>query len=161
MRWDIYGPLVFWSVMFLIGASIQYVTFNKGGVFYNLPSDLALWATGIMFSICVSEPALNQAKLTPNYKKHQNGRGFSVDYDITLPEEINSTPKLTYFFLICIAIWIGSILLSGTSQASIAAITPATTTLQLVAFYSGLSLSYFLSFFSVGLALYTLREAAQ
>lgn len=161
MKWDIYGPLIFWSLMFLVGASVQYVAFDQNGIIFSLPIDLSLWATGILFSICVSKQAISDAKLIPKYKKHEDGQGFSINYDVTLPENIDSTPKLTYFFLFGIAIWIISILLSGISKEALEAGASATANLNYLKIYSALSLSYFLSFFSVGLALNTLGEVVK
>ena len=160
MKWDIYGPLIVWSLMFFVGSFLQYIAFDKAGVFYNLPPDLALWAVGILFTICVSEGALNKAKIATTYTKKKNGLGYMVDYDITLPENITSGSKMMYLFLIVICIWIVSLLLSGSSQESMEALS-ASAVIKLNQSYFVLMLSYFLSFLSVGLALHTLNEVSQ
>lgn len=109
----IWGPLAFWSAMFIIGAAIRLAAFNDLAFWFRLPQDAALWAAGLLFSLAVSEQTYLGTSLTQRIIRKEGGLGYSVDYDVTLREEVGFTPKFMYLFLLGVAIWVLTIVLTG------------------------------------------------
>ena len=154
MRLEVWGPLIFWSLMFAVGAAIKFSTFQDSGVFYDIAPEAALWATGILFSLSVSEQAYFGVRLVPRYKRHVSRSGFSLSYEVTLPQDPNFGPRFVYIFLVGMAIWIFCLLLSGYGASQPAA------SQSWWAIVSTL-LSYFLAALLVGAALRCLYEVTR
>jgi len=115
MNWKIetVGPLIFWTVMFLLCASIKFSAFDDTGAWINLAPDAALWGTGILFSLSVSDQTYSGARLISNMKRHQKGNGYSIQYEVTIPETPGFTSKYIYLFFVGMAFWIFCVLLTG------------------------------------------------
>lgn len=117
MRHQVVGPLAVWATFFTVASAIRYTTFSDFNFWVHLPSDLTLWATGILFSLSISENSNYQARMLPRTKRNSSGSGFSVEYEITLPEEPGFNPKYLYLFLFAMGIWVLCLLLGGTAQS--------------------------------------------
>ena len=153
MRFEVLGPLVFWSLMFAVGAAIKFSAFRDARALLDLSPEAALWATGILFSLSVSEQTYFRARLVPRYTRHTTRPGFSVDYDVTLPEELGFNPKFIYLFLVSMAVWVFCLLLAGYGAVDAS---------QLNALrISSVAFSYLLSATVVGVALRSLYEVTQ
>ncbi|MCI0487717.1 MAG: hypothetical protein L0229_14080 [Blastocatellia bacterium] len=113
MKIEVVGPLIFWSLMFVVGAAIKVFTFGSTTVWFEIQPSVSLWATGVLFSLAVSERTYFRAKLVTQISRKPTGAGIIVDYVVTLPDELDFTPKFMYLFLIGVAIWILTLLLSG------------------------------------------------
>ena len=113
MKIEIVGPLIFWSLMFVVGAAIKVVAFGSTAVWFEIQPAACLWATGVLFSLAVSERTYFRAKLVTQISRKPTGSGIVVDYVVTIPEDLDFTPKFMYLFLVGVAIWIFSLLLSG------------------------------------------------
>ncbi len=123
MKHEVFGPLAVWTLFFIIASAIRYATFDDSAFWIQIPPELTLWATGILFSLSVSENTYYQARLTPRTRRNPSGTGFTVDYDITLPDQPGFTAKFMYLFLFALAIWILCLLMAGSAQAAFSAIT--------------------------------------
>lgn len=154
MRLEVMGPLVFWSLMFAVGAAIKFSAFQDARVLFDLPPQAALWASGILFSLSVSEQTYFRAKLVPRYTRHKTRPGFSVDYDVTIPEDPGFSPRFIYLFLVGMAAWIFCLLLSGYGASQ--------TARQLDGLrIASVAVSYLLSAVVVGVALRSLYEVTR
>jgi hypothetical protein len=105
------GPLVFWTLMYIIGGMIELSAYSNTDVFFELGSEVSLWAVGILFALSVSESTYSGAKLGRHVSQKPSGTGYEVDYDVTLTGEFGFTPKYFYLFLLGVAIWIATLLL--------------------------------------------------
>jgi len=132
MRLSVVGPLTVWITFFTVASAIRYATFSDFNFWVHLPSDLTLWATGILFSLTVSESTNYQARMMPKTKKNPNGAGFTVDYEITIPDEPGFNPKFLYLFLFSMGIWILCLLMGGTAQTALEAEEPLLQNLLIV-----------------------------
>ncbi len=151
MRIEVLGPLIFWSLMFAVGAAIKFAAFNDTSVLFHLAPEVALWATGILFTLSVSEQTYFRARLVPRITRHDSSPGFSVNYDVTIPEELGFSPKFIYLFLSSVSIWIFCLLLSGYSASA------PLSSLKI----SSVIFSYFLAALVVGAALRSLYEVTR
>ncbi len=152
---EVAGPLIFWVLMFAVGAAIKFMTFKDTGVFIDLSPEVALWATGILFSLSVSEHTYSNAKLVSKYTKNNEKPGFAVAYDVTISDNPGFTPKFIYLFLIGMAVWIFCLLLSGyAGSASSSAMAGKLDYYQLAA----IAISYLFAASLVGVALRSLYE---
>lgn len=151
---EVYGPLIFWSLMFLIGTFIKVFAFNDSSFWIQIPQEISLWATGVLFTLSTSEKTYYNARLTPKYAK--NAAGFQVDYEITLDDEFGFKPKFIYLFLIGATIWIINLILSNVLTEMMASTT--STTLKLV---FAIVIPYLLSVFITIIALYSTYEISR
>lgn len=149
----VWGPLLSWSVMFIISIAIKVIAFGNNAVWFEIAPEATLWATGVLFTIAVADDTLSQARLLPKYKKKQSGSGFEVDYDITLPDSYDPSERSKYFyaFLIALGAWIINIFLSGlaianafsTSSAQQANINPTVVILFFISIFIAMTIVIF------------------
>ena len=156
MKHEVIGPLAVWTLFFIIASAIRYTTFDDNTFWVQIPPELSLWATGILFSLIVSENTYYQARLVPRIKRSSDGSGFTVKYEVTLPNQPSFTVKFIYLFLFALAIWILCILLSGTAQIALAVATP-----NLRDFLIPIVPAFLLAFILVGITLRALYDMAQ
>lgn len=114
----IYGPLVVWSLLFLTSAIIKVYAFNDHNYWITFPSEISLWALGILFSSSASEQTYHAAKLAPKITKQKSG--YSVEYSVTITDSVGFTPKYLYLFFAAIPIWIWTMLIAGHVSAEYA-----------------------------------------
>lgn len=107
------GPLVFWSLMYIVGAVIKLLAYNDTDVYFEIGPEASLWAVGIVFALTVSEHTYFGVRAHPQITKKPSGRGLEIDYDVTIPDEVGFTPNFIYLFLFSVVIWIINLLLSG------------------------------------------------
>ncbi|MDA3789480.1 MAG: hypothetical protein PF503_13440 [Desulfobacula sp.] len=117
MNLKVWGPILFATMLFIVGAAIKIIAFKSDNVFFEMPPDFALWAVGIMFSLAVSEQTQFGGRTYYDISKNKSGTGILVDYKISLPDELSFSPKYIYFFVYSMMIWILTILLSGEASA--------------------------------------------
>ena len=156
MKIEVIGPLIFWTMMFITAAFIKVFAFSDYSFWTQIPPDISLWAMGILFTIAASEKTYSNAKLVPRITRHTSGAGYSVDYDVTVTDNIGFTPKYLYLFLLAVPIWIINILISGFVTDSY-----RTTKVFTLPIVSGLSVSAFLASLIVVAALKALYEVAK
>lgn len=113
MKIEVLGPLIFWSLMFILGAAIKLVAFRSTTVWFEVQPAAALWATGVLFTLAVSERTYFRAKLVTQISKKPSGSGIEVEYVVTIPDDLDFTPKFMYLFLIGVVMWMLTLLLSG------------------------------------------------
>jgi hypothetical protein len=151
MNWRFWGPLIFSLLLFVVGAAIKVVAFGKVTFYIDLGPELALWATGVLFSFAVSEQALFGGRTVNEVRKAENG--LTMNFRVALPDQVEFNPRFVYLFVVCMAIWILDLLCAGKAELLIehnpnALLLPACLIITALA----------LAGFAVGLALRALRE---
>lgn len=152
MSLKVCGPIIFSTLLFIIGGTIKIVAFNQN-IIFEIPPYFALWSTGILFTLAVSEQTLFRGKPSYQISRTPSGSGIIIEYSISLPDDLDFSPKFLYFFVGSMMIWILSILFSGlTAQLY--------TTLN--HWNSKISILYLINFslsgLSIGIALRSLLE---
>jgi hypothetical protein len=104
--------------MFVIGAAIKLVAFKSPTVWFEVQPAAALWATGILFTLAVSERTYFRARLVTQVSKKSSGSGVDVNYVVEIPDDLAFSSKMIYLFVGGVAIWILTILLSGYAYAA-------------------------------------------
>lgn len=112
-KYEIYGPLIFWGLLFTCAGVIKYFAYDNDSFWIDIPTELALWSTGILFTLASSERSYSRAKLNTEYTKKQSGTGYEVDFKVVVGDELGFTSKFLYLFLASIVIWIISIIMQG------------------------------------------------
>ncbi len=114
MELKIMGPLICWSIMFVIGIMIKSLTFKNDSVWFDIAPEATLWASGILFTLAAAD-AFYQPKIFSKYAKKETGTGFEMDYEVTLPDSYGPAThsKYLYLFLLALAGWIINIFISG------------------------------------------------
>ena len=110
--YEIYGPLLFWSFMFIIGAAIRAFALNDFSFWIVIPPEIALWSSGILFTLATSERTYHNVKLNSTYSKNADGKSVSINYDIEIGDDLGFKPKYLYLFLLSVMIWILTLLLN-------------------------------------------------
>ncbi len=156
MSLRIIGPLAFATMLFVVESAIKGIAFDSKTIWFEIGPKLCLWATGIFFSLSVSEQTLFRGKTTYKVKKKENGSGLEVDYNVELPDDLSFTPRFLYLFIFAMSIWILSVIIS--SKIISLFYTVGKWTLQIHA------LTYLILFLAgviVGAAIKSLAEAAK
>ena len=113
MSLRIIGPLAFATMLFVVESAIKGIAFNSKIIWFEIGPKLCLWATGIFFSLSISEQTQLRGKTTYRVKKKVDGSGLEVDYDVKLPNDLSFTPKFLYLFVFAMSIWILSVIISS------------------------------------------------
>jgi hypothetical protein len=103
------------SSLFLIELGIKGIAFNSDTLFIDIYPSISLWITALYFTLSISEQDKFNATATPRLSKKSSGDGIEITYDVRLPENLDSTPKYLFMFIISVAIWIFTVLLSQKS----------------------------------------------
>ncbi len=111
IKLSVYGPLVAWSLLFMTSAVIKAFAFRDHLYWINIPSEISLWALGVLFTLSASEQTYYNARLVPKVTKQKTG--YSVEYGVTISDSVGFTPKYLYLFLIGIPVWIWTMLIGG------------------------------------------------
>ena len=117
MNWRFVGPLIFGALSFAVASGIKLIAFRNFTFYIDLFPDLALSATGILFSFAVSEQALFGARTTNQVRRAETGTGVIMEFGVSLPDQIEFNPRFIYLFMICMAVWILTLLCAGQAQA--------------------------------------------
>jgi hypothetical protein len=114
MELKVMGPLICWSIMFVIGIMIKLFTFKNDSVWFDIAPDATLWASGILFTLAAAD-AFYRPRILSKYAKRETGTGFEMDYEVTLPESYEpiTHSKYLYLFLLGLAGWVINIFISG------------------------------------------------
>jgi len=120
---EVLGPFLVWAIFFCIAFALQYFAFSKPFFWINLPAELSLWATGVIFPIVSSSNVIANARLDSQIKKNPSGSGYTIDYTVNLPDSPEVSNKYLYLFLLCIGIWVVCLLLVGKAEQLAAAAT--------------------------------------
>ena len=114
MELKLMGPLICWSIMFVIGIMIKLFTFKNDSVWFEIAPDVTLWASGILFTLAAAD-AFYRPRILSKYAKRETGTGFEMDYEVTLPESYEpiTHSKYLYLFLLGLGGWIINIFISG------------------------------------------------
>jgi hypothetical protein len=150
----LYGPLFFWTVMFIIGSAIQYSSFSDSLFWLDVPQGISLWATGILFTLTMSEQTYHRAKLVPRVSRDPGQPSYSVAFDIDIADNPGFDPIYLFLFLAGIAAWIGCLLLGGHARAAYIAAPDTINIAYLLA-----PIAYSIAASVVTMAIRTLREA--
>jgi Ca2+/Na+ antiporter len=153
---EIWGPFFVWVIFFLIAFSLQYFAFGKPFFWINLPAELSLWATGVIFPIISSPNVVANAKLESQIKKNPSGSAYTIEYKVNLPDAPEVSNKYLYLFLSCIGIWIICLLLVGKAE-----VIASMTTVDYAQLSWFLAPAFLISFLSVGLSVNLLARLAR
>jgi hypothetical protein len=145
---EVLGPFFVWAIFFIIAFALQYFAFSKPFFWINLPAELSLWATGVVFPIISSPNVIANARLDSQIKKNSSGSAYTIEYTVNLPDSPETSNKYLYIFLSCIGTWIICMLLVGRAEQIAAATTVDYN--QLTWF---LVPAFLISFMAVGLAI--------
>lgn len=107
-----YGPLIFWFFMFAIIAIIKAFAFKNYDFWIVIPPELALWSTGILFTLASSEETYRSAKIKESINKKDGGKGITIDYDVVVGDDYGFKARYLYLFLFSLVIWLAVILVS-------------------------------------------------
>lgn len=113
MNLNVWGPLLFATMLFIISASVKIIAFKNHNVWLEVAPELALWAVGIFFSLSISEELILGGKTVRTVSKKASGRGLEIDYVPVLPDNVEFSPKYIYLLIYGIMIWVLTTLLSG------------------------------------------------
>lgn len=111
MNLRVIGPLLFSAMLLAISISVKTLAFEKSSFPLEISPEIALWATGIFFSLAISEQTLLGGKAGYDLKRSSDN-AIEISYRVILPEKIEFSPKYTYLFLYGLMTWIISLLLS-------------------------------------------------
>lgn len=105
---DVYGPLIFWTLLFICGSAIKYFAYDEANLLLQIPMELTLWSTGIFFTLATTD---ENAQLKKTYQKKADSPGYVIDYEVIVSEKNNSNYRLVYLSLIGLVSWILCIVL--------------------------------------------------
>ena len=93
MNIRVWGPLLFTAMLFVIAAAIKLAAFSNTTFFIDLPTELALWATGVMFSLAVSEQMILKGRAEAVFRRKETGTGIEIEYRAIAPESLDFSPR--------------------------------------------------------------------
>jgi hypothetical protein len=107
---EVFGPLLFWTLMFIIAMAIKVITFSDYTPWFQIAPEASLWAAGILFAIAVSEQTYFPIRRRLITK--QSASGYALEEVESSPERnVGFTPRFIYMFLIVMALWLLTLLL--------------------------------------------------
>ena len=77
-----------------------------------IPPELALWSTGILFTLASSEDTYRSAKIKESINPKSTGKGIEISYEVELGDDYGFKARYLYLFLFSLVIWFGVILVS-------------------------------------------------
>lgn len=113
MNLKVWGPLAFATMLFTIAVAIKIISFGDYYIWLEIAPELALWATGVLFSVSITEYTLFGGRTTYKIRRKRTGNGFEVDFNIEFPNELDFGFKYQYLFVYSMMIWILTLLFSG------------------------------------------------
>jgi hypothetical protein len=136
--------------------TVKGMAFNQRTVWFELGPSLALWATGVLFSLSVSEQTQLRGAIEYKAVRKPSGVGFELDYNVRLPKDLEFTPKYLYLFVVVMTAWIIALLISQEVVRDFTVISRWSGEIQFLTF-----ISLFLGAASVGIALSSLSEVSK
>ena len=111
----VWGPIIIWSLMFLIAFIIKLIAFKDFDVFFDIAPEATLWASGVLFTIAESDMVFTKAKISPRYKRKAGIIGYEMDYEIELPEKYDPRDHVIFLYLFVIALvaWVLNLFISN------------------------------------------------
>lgn len=157
-----WGSLLIWALTFLTGFMVKLFTFNKQDVWFDIAPEANLWATGILFAICISDLVFSRARVIPRYRRSDDGIGYDVRYDITLPNnyDLSSGSNFIYLFVIALLFWVINLFINGFAE-QLFITQPAIWTSQFLGLTGLIFLSFSLATLMMCIALRSLNEVIQ
>lgn len=150
---EITGPLILLIMLLAISAAIKGVAFQVQTLAFELAPDLALWALGIVFSVAATARTYFGGQLVYRVTRDPGGRAMRVDYDVSLPEQIEAGPRHLYMLMYTVTVWILVIVFDSDATRRFVASVTVDWVAQAMNFGC-----LFLSATAIGLALATLKQ---
>lgn len=108
----IIGPFAFTAMLFILESLIKGLTMDCQTVFYELSPKLSLWATGVFFTLSVSEQTQFKGKLAYDVSSDENKNSVEIKYRVIPPSNLSFSPKYIYMLIVSLVSWLVCVILS-------------------------------------------------